>query len=141
MDTLEFTRQLLFLSRILAGFAVTVAIELIALGRKNRIATLALAAFIVSSAASLTATSGYVIVLTAAAGAPGAATLSNGTLVSAAVPFGFLCGLGLIAFLVGRGLSSWLHSRTVGLVSTVTVALSLLAILAVGFRLAPSGGH
>jgi len=135
-NQLEFARQFLFLASVLAGFAVAVAAELISMARKDRVASVAIGAFTVSAGFSLVATFGYVFVLTAAAGAPGVQqSPAMGQIIAAAIPLGFACIAGVIAFLVGVGLTGWIHSRPVGIVSTVTTVLCLGAMLALALSL------
>jgi hypothetical protein len=52
---------------------------------------------------------------------------------------GMLVLLGVAAFLVGVGLIGWLHSKAIGIVSTVTITISFLVIIAIMVYLARSG--
>lgn len=134
-DPLEGFRQGLFLSSILTGFSITVVIELISISRKNRIVSLAIGAFILSAALLLVSTvAGTFMIVTAST------WLSTGTSLTSPswqslISFGGLGGnilfLGLVAFLVGIGLTGWLQSKVIGIFSTVVTALSLVTIVAV----------
>ncbi len=135
-DQLEYARQLLFFSSILAGFAVATAAQIISAASKPKVATYAAGAYIVSAAFSLLATFGYVFVLITAAGAPGLQPPPVGPLIAVSVPLGFLLTVGLVSFLVGIALTGWIHSRSLGILSTVTTALCFLGMLAFALHLA-----
>ena len=70
-DILEVFRQMSFLSSVLAGFAIAVAIELISLANKKPLVTAAVATFLVSSVVSTVATFIFVAVMTGIIGSPG----------------------------------------------------------------------
>ena len=70
-EYLEIFRQMSFLTSVLAGFAITVAIELIALAEKKSLTTAAIAVFLVSSVISTAATFTFVLVMTSIIGPPG----------------------------------------------------------------------
>jgi hypothetical protein len=140
-DQFEFARQFLFLSSVLAGFAVAVAAELISMERKEKVATCATGAYLVSAGFCLVATFGYVFVLTAASGAPGMQPPATSALISVAIPLGFACIAGMVAFLVGIGLTGWIHSRALGILTTLTTVLSLAGILAIALSLVAISGY
>ena len=130
-DNLEFLRQSLFLASIVAGFSIAVAAQLVSLGNRGRVSSFAAASFLISSCLSIVATAGFALILTYATGAPGRHPLPLSTLIDAGIAMGQLAMLGLVALLVGVALTGWLHSRAVGLASTITASASFAAILLV----------
>jgi len=76
-DFLEIFKQYSFLSSVLAGFAITVAIELIALGKKGLVHSSAIAVFLISAVTTVATTFIFVVIMTALIGPraiPGPAT-------------------------------------------------------------------
>jgi hypothetical protein len=135
-DVVESIQQGLLLSTLLAGFAITALVQLIALGKSGKLASAAIITFLVAVAFTLISTLGGVLAQGAARGFGGldhALTVSELTSFSVAV--GNWALLGFVALLVGVGLMGWLHSRRVGIVSTLLMASSLLVILSMLLRL------
>jgi hypothetical protein len=128
-NLLEIFRQMSFFSSVLAGFAIAVAIELIALGNKGLLASSAAAMFIISSATSVVATFASVIILNAATGLPGL-TQPSEAWVMHYVGLGILPTGSLVLFLAGIGLIGWLHSKPLGIVSTISAALGFVLVIA-----------
>jgi hypothetical protein len=128
-DIVEIFRQYSFLSSVLAGFAITVAIELVALGRKGRVASSAIAMFLLSAVVSVVATFVFVLVMTGMIGPPGFPRPSQAWIMHFVGGIGVLPLGGLILFLVGIALVGWLRSRALGILTTVSSALALVLII------------
>ncbi len=123
--------QSIFLSGLLAGFAITVVVQLIALEKSNAIISSSISVFIFSSATLVVTTVAFVYMLTALIGAPGARQPTTESLVELGVGLGFLLLLGLFAFLIGIGLIGWIHSKVVGIISSVIAGISLVGIIVI----------
>jgi hypothetical protein len=128
-DIVEIFRQYSFLSSVLAGFAITVAIELVALGRKGRVASSAIAMFLLSAVVSVVATFVFVFVMTGVIGPPGLPRPSEAWIMHFVGGIGVLPLGGLILFLAGIALVGWLRSRALGILTTVSSALALVLII------------
>lgn len=119
--------QLSFVSAVLAGFAVTLYIELLPIAAKRRIgnvsssfALLAGALFIVATISSVFAT----VRVTDHLGPIEEAL--RGRLTSTFRWSVRMLLVGLIAFLVSLGSSGWLHKRSTGIISTIIAILALI---------------
>lgn len=128
-DILEIFRQMSFVSSVLAGFAITVAIELIALARKGRLASSAIAVFLTASIITVVATFIFVFVMTSSIGPPGSPRPSEEWIEHFIGGIGVLPFFGFSLFLAGIGLVGWLHSKPLGIVTTVFVALALVLVI------------
>jgi hypothetical protein len=128
-EILEIFRQYSFLSSVLAGFAITVAIELVALGKKGRVASSAIAMFLLSAVVSVVATFVFVLVMTGVIGPPGFPRPSEAWILHFVGGIGVLPLGGLILFLAGIALVGWLRSRALGILTTVSSALALVLII------------
>ncbi|HEY45339.1 MAG TPA: hypothetical protein G4O14_00995 [Anaerolineae bacterium] len=117
------------MSSVLAGFAITVAIELIALAKKGPLASSAIAVFLTSSIITVVATFIFVFVMTSAIGPPGSPKPSDAWIMHFLGGIGVLPFLGLILFLAGIGLVGWLHSKPLGIITTVSAALAVVLII------------
>lgn len=135
-DVAQSIRDGLLLSTLLAGFAITALLELISMGKPGKIATAAVIAFLAAAALTLASTVGGLLALSAV---PGFAGLDHpptwNQLVSFNAGVGDLTFLGLFAFLFGVGLTGWLRSRRVGIVSTLLAGSSLLVMIWMLLRL------
>ena len=128
-DILEIFRQMSFVSSVLAGFAITVAIELIALGKKGRLASSTVAVFLISSIMTVVASFIFVFVMTSAIGPPGSPKPSDTWIMHFIGGIGILPFWGLILFLIGIALVGWLHSKPIGIVTTVFTAFALVLVI------------
>jgi len=128
-DILEILRQYSFLSSVLAGFAITVAIELVALRRKSRVASLAIAAFLLSSVVSVVATFTFVFVMTGVIGPPGFPRPTDAWIAHFVGGIGVLPMVGLILFLIGIALIGWLHSKALGMLTSASAVLALVLLV------------
>jgi hypothetical protein len=113
-DVLEVFKQMSFLSSILAGFAVTVAIELIWLVQKRPLVAATIAAFLISSVMSAVATFIFVVLMITAIGPPGFAQPKEPWIFHLVGRIGVLPFAGLILFLTGIGLVGWIRSKLLG---------------------------
>jgi hypothetical protein len=128
-DILEVFKQMSFLSSVLAGFAITVAIELISLAQKKPLVTAAIAVFLISSVMSAVATFIFVVVMTAAIGPPGFPHPNEAWILHFVGGIGVLPFGGLILFLAGIGLVGWIRSKLLGVITTVSALLGLGLVL------------
>jgi hypothetical protein len=128
-DILEVFRQYSFLSSVLAGFAITVAIELVALGKTGRVASSAIAVFLLSAVVSVVATFVFVFVMTGVIGPPGFPQPSETWIVRFVGGIGILPLGGLVLFLAGIALVGWLRSKALGILTTVSSTLALVLII------------
>jgi hypothetical protein len=128
-DILEVFRQMSFLSSVLAGFAVTVAIQLITADLKKPLATPAIALFLVSSVTSAVATFIFVLVMTGIIGPPGFPRPTEAWLLHFMGGIGVLPFAGLILFLAGVGLVGWIRSKLLGVLTTISALLGLALVI------------
>jgi len=124
-ETLEILRQYSFLTSVLAGFAVTAAIQLVTLGRRARLATVAIALFILSSLVSVVCTCALVMVLASLLAPPGYPRASEAWTEHLLGGIGVLPFAGVVLFLAGIALVGWLRSRALGVFSSLAAGLSL----------------
>ena len=129
LDILEIFRQMSFVSSVLAGFAITVAIELIALGKKGRLASSTVAVFLTSSIITVVATFIFVFVMTSAIGPPGLPKASDAWIMQFIGGIGVLPFAGLFLFLAGIALVGWLHSKPIGIISSIFTVLALVLVI------------
>jgi hypothetical protein len=135
-DVVESMQQGLLLSTLLAGFAITALVQLVSMGKSGRIASATIIAFLVATALTLISTVGGVLALSGARGFAGLShALTPTELASFSVAVGNWALLGFVALLVGVGLMGWLHSRRVGIVSTLLMGSSLVVIISMLLRL------
>jgi hypothetical protein len=135
-DVLDSIQQGLLLSTLLAGFAITALVQLISMGKSGKVASAAIVAFLVAAALTLISTVGGELALSGARGFAGLShALTWGELASFGAGVGNWALLGFVALLVGVGLMGWLHSRRVGIVSTLVMASSLAVIISMLLRL------
>ena len=128
-DILEVFKQMSFLSSVLAGFAITVAIELISLAKKKPLVTAAIAVFLVSSVVSAVATFIFVVVMTGVIGPPAFPHPNETWILHFVGGIGILPFAGLILFLAGIGLVGWIRSRLLGVIATVAALLGLALVV------------
>lgn len=120
----ELLGQLGFVSAVLGGFAFTFVGALLTVSGDSRIYPWAFGTALFASLALMVAAVGSTLASLAAANAYPAELARVHELVSQA----FL--LGILALLLGAGLSGWLRSRVLGYVSSSIAALALLAAVA-----------
>ncbi|MFN8434570.1 MAG: hypothetical protein U0V18_11135 [Anaerolineales bacterium] len=116
--------QLTLLSSIIGGFSLAIAVEFLAGEKKQRIASILIGIFILTASLLLIATSvGSQIVVKMAilenvqiADAP-PHLLENMPIAAAFVSAFYYVGLGL--FIVGLGLAGWMHSKALGIATTI----------------------
>jgi hypothetical protein len=137
-DYLEVFKQMSFLSSVLAGFAITAAIQLITFTKKTAIITATTTVFIVSSIVSVMATTLFVFVMTAIIGTPGFPQPSEMWIIHFTGGIGVLPILGLLLFLAGIGLVGWLRSKLLGILTTVFGILASAVIFYVMWSMGSS---
>jgi len=121
---------------ILAGFAITIVIQLIVLGKKDKIASASIAVFIISTAFLLISITGTYIVLQSAGYMPAVSNPPTElAIMKAGGGIGFPAVVGLLMFMVGVALVGWLYSKGIGIVSTSTMILSLILIIVIIIQL------
>ena len=124
-ETLEILRQYAFLTSVLAGFALTAAIELVALGRRARLATAAIALFLLSSLLSVVCTCAFVMLLASLLAPPGYPTANEAWVEHLLGGIGVLPFLAAVLFLIRIALVGWLRSRALGVFTSLAAGLSL----------------
>ena len=120
--------QLTLLSSIIGGFSLAIAVEFLAGEKKQRIAGFMIGVFILTASLLLIATSvGSQIVVKMAVlenvplqDAP-PHLLENMPTAASFVSLFYYVGLGL--FIAGLGLAGWLHSKTLGIATTIMAVL------------------
>nr|MBC7245757.1 hypothetical protein [Chloroflexota bacterium] len=127
-DMLEVLRQLSFLSSVLAGFALTAAIQLIPFAKKNSLGVATLALFLASSIATLVWTFVCVIIMMVIL-YPMRSGITETQIRHFLGGAGVIPMIGLILFLAGIGLVGWLHSKPLGIITTVLALLGLMSVL------------
>jgi hypothetical protein len=124
----EYFRQSIFLNSLLAGFAFTIIVQLISLKDNRKVTSLVLGAFVVSASALLTAAFIEAVVLNELGrwqpSQPPEGIMS--VLRSLAPITGILSLLGLVEFVVGVGFAGWIHSKSLGIISVVSMVLAFL---------------
>lgn len=128
-DLQEIFRQLSFLSSVMAGFAIAVAVELIFSARDKPLATAAIAVFILSSVMSAASTTIFVFTMVSAMGSAGWNKPSEEWLVYFTGGMGVLPMAGLLLFFAGIGLIGWLRSKLLGMISTSAAILAILLVI------------
>ena len=128
-ESLAILRQYAFLTSVLAGFALTAAIELVGLGKRARLATFAIALFLLSSLLSVVCTCLFVMVLASLLAPPGYPSASEKWVTHLLGGSGVLPFAGVVLFLMGIGLVGWLRSRALGAFTTLTAGLSLCLLV------------
>jgi hypothetical protein len=113
-DILGVSKQMSFLSSVLAGFATTVAVQLIWASEKKPLVTVATAVVLISSLVSAVATFIFVAFMTGVIGPPGFPRPGEPWLVHLAGGIGVLPFVGLILFLAGIGVVGWTRSKSLG---------------------------
>ena len=130
----EALRQLSYLSSLLAGFGVVVSVGLLSLKDERKIVSWVMAIMILSSVFFLTSTSiatMYFLVPSdwlrhAPAEMPRPEDLGFNFLDAVAVTIAAFTYIGTLAFSLGVALLGWIHSRMVGLMSTISALLFVL---------------
>ena len=120
--------QLTLLSSIIGGFSLAIAVEFLAGEKKQRLAGFMIGAFILTASLLLIATSvGSQIVVKMAVlenvplqDAP-PHLLENMPTAASFVSLFYYVGLGL--FIAGLGLAGWLHSKALGIATTIMAVL------------------
>jgi hypothetical protein len=127
----EWANQVVFLTSILAGFALAVVVQLIMASDRRRVADWAMGAFILSTALLLAATTiGSIMLMRWEVWQQ--ATLPATALARIYRTRGLVNGLmlgGLAFFLGGLGLAGWIHSKVMGILADVAVTLTALLLM------------
>lgn len=125
----EFMQQFATFDGILAGFALAVAIQLITYNQRDNFVSVSLATFILSALSLVSATFISAVLL---AGGSRFQSPSDTSLATAVLSYVRLVGLlsfsGLFLFLIGIGISGWIWSKRLGLVSSISAALAILVL-------------
>lgn len=130
--TQELVRQLIFFASILAGFAFASVLQLIGLNRPGRLSRVITACLLITTFLMLNSTFIGALLLyklalySTAEQIPPALLALNGQ-VGLLEFFSLL--LGLLTFMLGLGLTGWLVSRRLGVLSTAAAGLALLSML------------
>lgn len=128
-DLQEIFRQMSFLSSVMAGFAIAVAVELIVSAEKKPISTAAISIFLLSSLTSAAATTVFVFIMVSAMGSAGWTRPTEEWLTYFMGGMGVLPMVGLILFFIGIGLVGWLRSKLIGIISSVSAALAVFIVI------------
>lgn len=128
----EFFRQFAFINALLGGFAFSFLGVLLSSQTKHRVVGAAIAITAGAAACFIIATLGATFSAAAAANA-GAAALPA-SIVGLRKPMSLIFLGGVFFLLVSLGLSGWLRSRNLGLVTTL---IALLTAVGAFFMLAP----
>ena len=128
-ETLEIFRQMSFASSVLAGFGIAVAIELIAFVKKGRLAAFAIGLFLTSSILTLTATFIFVFVMSAAMAPEGTPRPTDTWIRNFIGGIGVLPFFGLTLFMAGIGVVGWLHSKAIGILTSVSATLAMILVV------------
>jgi hypothetical protein len=128
-NLLEVFKQMSFLSSVLAGFAIAVAVQLLSLPNKKALVTATIAAFLISSALSAAATFVFVMVMIAGIGSPGFATLNGAWIARFAGGIGVIPFAALVLFLLGIALVGWIRSKVLGAITTTAAILASALVL------------
>lgn len=124
----EWANQMVFLASILAGFSVSTAVALISGGSKRRVVIASIAAFMLATGLLLAVTAvGSSIITRSEVWQQTPQVLGRLRAVRGIVGNLLLAGLGL--FLSGLALAGWMHSRAVGVMATLTAALTAVLVL------------
>jgi len=126
----EWASQTVFLTSILTGFSLTIALQLIAMGDRRRVTGLALTAFLLATALLLTATAmGSAILMRYESWQ--SMTLAQSALARLSQLHSLIKALlllGLLLFLAGLGVAGWMRSKLMGLISALAAILAALLI-------------
>jgi uncharacterized membrane protein (UPF0136 family) len=126
----EWTSQVVFLASILAGFSLSIAVQLVCSRERQGIVLCSIVAFVVS-AALLLATTAIASLILMRWEFWQSSTLSQMMLVRIGrvrSGTGSMLTVGVLLFLAGLGLVGWVHSKAIGVISLITVIVTALAI-------------
>ncbi len=126
----EWTSQVVFLASILAGFSLSIAVQLVCSRERRGIVLCSIVAFVVS-AALLLATTAIASLILMRWEFWQSSTLSQMMLVRIGrvrSGTGSMLTVGVLLFLAGLGLVGWVHSKAIGVISLITVIVTALAI-------------
>jgi hypothetical protein len=124
-------QQVIFISSLLAGFALTTSIQLLMSSNKQKLIAIAACALIVASAIFLTATFLSILVIVRVAGLEEVEQAHR----SAAATADWLVLFGGLTFLAGVFLISWFHSKLAGIVASASMVIALIIVFIVGVML------
>jgi hypothetical protein len=130
----EWAGQVVFLTSILAGFSLSIAVQLICSRDRRGVVFLSIVVFVVSTAVLLAITSvGSLILMRWELWQK--QTLPQGALMRIAHVrslMGSMLTVGVLLFLAGLGLAGWIHSKVVGVISVITVVVTALLMFYAG---------
>lgn len=138
-DPAEGFRQALFLSSVLAGFAITAIIGLVSMTRRRRFVSFAIICFAIAAGLLLITTVSFTFMVVASSTGLDAHPLSPQALAPLGALGGNMMLLGVVALMIGIGFTGWLHTKTTGVITTIIMVLSLVAIIAIVLYLARLG--
>ena len=130
-DILEVFKQMSFLSSVIAGFAISVAIALISLVEKKPLVTAAIAIFLVTSVISAVTTFIFIAVMIGVIGPPGYPHLDEDWVLRFVGGIGVGPFLSLTLFLTGIGLVGWIRSKLLGVIATIAALLGFTLVISV----------
>lgn len=130
-DPTENFRQALFLSSVLAGFAITAIIGLVPMTRSRRFVSFAIICFAIAAGLLLSTTVSFTFMIVASSTGLGGNPLSPQVLALLGALGGNMMMLGVVALVIGMGLTGWLHTKTTGVITTIIMVLSLVAMIAI----------
>lgn len=139
-DLVQVLQQSSFLAAVLAGFAVTLFVGLLTAASQRRIVAFAAAAALVAGALLAVATIAGISGVVAAFLDPEAAVgpAQDSTVFGAFLWMKASFLLGMVAFIFSLGLSGWIRSNRLGMVSSSIAAVTILSL--VYFLVAVVGG-
>ena len=128
-DILEVFKQMSFLSSVIAGFAISVAIALISLVEKKPLVTAAIAIFLVTSVISAVTTFIFIAVMIGVIGPPGYPHLDEDWVLRFVGGIGVGPLVSLTLFLTGIGLVGWIRSKLLGVIATIAALLGFTLVI------------
>jgi len=126
----EWTSQVVFLTSILAGFSISIAIQLVCSHERRGVVFCSIFLF-VTSAALLLATTAIASLILMRWELWQNSTLSPIMLAHIGrvrYVMGSMLTAGVLLFLAGLGLAGWIHSKVAGVISAVAVVVTALLI-------------
>ena len=130
-DVIEVFKQMSFLSSVIAGFAISVAIALISLVEKKPLVTAAIAIFLVTSVISAVTTFIFIAVMIGVIGPPGYPHLDEDWVLRFVGGIGVGPLVSLTLFLTGIGLVGWIRSKLLGVIATIAALLGFTLVFSV----------
>jgi hypothetical protein len=124
----ELIRQILALGIVIAGFAFTVAMQLLSLNKSNISTSFSISTFTISAITMLIASWSSAVILIATAG--GVPLSKNPAILVGVSLSSFL--IGIFTFLLGITFAGFIHNKNIGLIFLIVAIFAMIVMILVG---------